>query len=655
MSSPTYPGVYVTEAPGGARPVAAVGTSTAAFVGLTEWGPSNTAVRLTNWSDYQRQFGSFIPNSYLAQSVFAFFSNGGTQCYVVRAGDPGHTASVVVKNEKDVDGMRFFAAHPGTAGNALVLTLGPGSAAPGSELKITVSRGSTVTDGSPGALVPLEVYDNLSMDPRSPSFLPTALSRSAIVRAEVEPGNTAVQPGALIGGARPVLPLEEAGAVPDTQVARHRMVSVNVNGDGWQDVELGPAALSSADVAVAAEELQSRVRALKPLRASTPADAYSSFTVSVQDDGGVLLLTAGAVTGAGPTVTSSVEVRAVPADDASRMLKLLSVDGARGRGPFAERRPHPALKQVHLGDEPDGAHIGTVVAGTDGADPVDSDFTTAFHALDTITDVSLLAAPGEGSPSMVSAGMDYCAGRSLQDVFFVGEMGVNDVSLDDALQFRQRIPTPSSYGAVYFPWIQATDPSGISANPLLLPPSGFICGLCARTDATRGVWKAPAGTSAGLRGSIGLTAELTDIEHGVLNLQDVNVIRQFPGTGIVAFGARTLAAAEPEWRYVPVRRTAIMLRTSIYQGIQWAVFEPNDETLWAQLRLSIRSFMMRLFRQGAFKGATPDQAFFVKCDAETTTQDDIDLGIVNVKVGFAPLKPAEFVIVTVSQQAGQSA
>jgi hypothetical protein len=167
------------------------------------------------------------------------------------------------------------------------------------------------------------------------------------------------------------------------------------------------------------------------------------------------------------------------------------------------------------------------------------------------------------------------------------------------------------------------------------------------------VWKAPAGVEATLNGVSGLTAVLSDVEHGVLNPLGVNALRSFPTAGVVAFGALTVSSL-PEWKYVPVRRTAIMLRVSIYYGIQWAVFEPNDEPLWSQLRLSIGSFMTTLFRQGAFQGASPAEAFFVKCDADTTTQADIDLGVVNVLVGFAPLKPAEFVVVKISQSAGQA-
>jgi phage tail sheath protein FI len=180
-----------------------------------------------------------------------------------------------------------------------------------------------------------------------------------------------------------------------------------------------------------------------------------------------------------------------------------------------------------------------------------------------------------------------------------------------------------------------------------------MTGLYARTDSTRGVWKSPAGTEATLNQSRGLAFDLTDVQQGNLNRRNVNCLRQFPAAGIVSWGARTITS-NPEWTYISPRRMAIMLRVSIYNGIQWAVFEPNDEPLWASLRLNITSFMTTLFRQGAFQGASPSEAFFVKADGETTTQDDINLGIVNILVGFAPLRPAEFVVVKISQKAGQS-
>ena len=181
--------------------------------------------------------------------------------------------------------------------------------------------------------------------------------------------------------------------------------------------------------------------------------------------------------------------------------------------------------------------------------------------------------------------------------------------------------------------------------------------MIARTDATRGVWKAPAGLDATLGGVAALAIPLTDPEIGQLNPLGVNCLRasRAPGTGS---GARARCAAPTgspsEWKYLPVRRTALFLEESLYRGTQWVVFEPNDEPLWAQIRLNIGAFMNNLFRQGAFAGTTPREAYFVKCDAETTTQDDVNLGIVNIVVGFAPLKPAEFVVIQLQQMAGQT-
>jgi phage tail sheath protein FI len=183
-----------------------------------------------------------------------------------------------------------------------------------------------------------------------------------------------------------------------------------------------------------------------------------------------------------------------------------------------------------------------------------------------------------------------------------------------------------------------------------------MAGIFARTDATRGVWKAPAGIESTLRGVQGLGYELTDGENGVLNPVGINCLRNFPVIGRVAWGARTLRGADEladEWKYIPVRRLALMIEESLFRGTKWVVFEPNDEPLWAQIRLNVGAFMNNLFRQGAFQGTRARDAYLVKCDKETTTQNDIDRGRVNIFVGFAPLKPAEFVIIQIQQLAGQ--
>jgi hypothetical protein len=212
-------------------------------------------------------------------------------------------------------------------------------------------------------------------------------------------------------------------------------------------------------------------------------------------------------------------------------------------------------------------------------------------------------------------------------------------------------------GAAFFPRLRAPDPLN-NYNLRTFAPCGVVAGLYAQTDATRGVWKAPAGTAATLAGIQSLVYKLSDAENGVLNPLGLNCFRIFPVYGPVLWGARTLVGADAEtsqWKYVPVRRVALFLEASLYQGTQWVVFEPNDEPLWSAIRLNVGSFMQNLFQQGYFQGQTPSDAYFVKCDSETTTQTDIDNGVVNIVVGFAPLEPAEFVIIQIQQMAGQTA
>lgn len=213
----------------------------------------------------------------------------------------------------------------------------------------------------------------------------------------------------------------------------------------------------------------------------------------------------------------------------------------------------------------------------------------------------------------------------------------------------------SKNGALYFPRLKQPNP--LRENRIEeFAPSGAVAGIFARTDTQRGVWKAPAGIEAALVGVPQLEVNLTDAENGELNPLGINCLRAFPVSGRVVWGSRTLRGADQladEWKYVPVRRTALFIEESLYRGTQWVVFEPNDEPLWAQIRLNVGAFMHGLFRQGAFQGQTPRDAYFVKCDKETTTQNDINLGIVNIVVGFAPLKPAEFVIIKLQQIAGQ--
>ena len=207
--------------------------------------------------------------------------------------------------------------------------------------------------------------------------------------------------------------------------------------------------------------------------------------------------------------------------------------------------------------------------------------------------------------------------------------------------------------AIYFPRVRMADP--LQENRLVeFAPCGAVAGVFARTDAQRGVWKAPAGQDAGLAGVRQLRPQLTDGENGRLNPLGLNCLRSFPVIGSVVWGARTIDGADnlsSEWKYVPVRRIALYIEETLYRATKWVVFEPNDEPLWAQIRLNIGAFMHSLYRKGAFQGRTPRDAYLVKCDGETTNQNDIDSGIVNILVAFAPLKPAEFVVIKIQQKA----
>jgi hypothetical protein len=271
---------------------------------------------------------------------------------------------------------------------------------------------------------------------------------------------------------------------------------------------------------------------------------------------------------------------------------------------------------------------------------------------------NILCVPGEADPPTLALLEGFCHDHRamlIADCF----QDATFQSLSTALGPPSQITAGNSAanGAYYFPWINAPDPAQGNL-PNNYPPCGYVAGIYARTDGTRGVWKAPAGTEASLTGVNGVMVPLNDSQNGVLNPDAVNCIRNFNVYGTVVWGARTLQGNDQigsEWKYIPVRRTAMFIEESLFRALKWVVFEPNDEPLWSQIRLNVGAFMQNLFRQGAFQGQTPQDAYFVKCDKETTTQNDINLGIVNIVVGFAPLKPAEFVVIQIQQMAGQIA
>ncbi len=278
---------------------------------------------------------------------------------------------------------------------------------------------------------------------------------------------------------------------------------------------------------------------------------------------------------------------------------------------------------------------------------------TGIYAFEEVDIFNILCLPGVSNSAILSKAEAYCRGRRA---FLIADIPdtTKDAEAMKTLVKGTSLPK-SDHAAVYYPWIRISDPLN-GGKPRSVAPSGTIAGLYARTDSSRGVWKAPAGTEATLNGVQGVDYLLTDTQNGTLNPLGVNCIRIFPVYGAVSWGARTLRGNDQmtsEYKYIPVRRLALFLEESLYRGLKWVVFEPNDEQLWAQIRLNAGAFMQNLFRQGAFQGQTPKEAYFVKCDRETTTQNDINQGVVNIWAGFAPLKPAEFVILHIQQIAGK--
>ncbi|HLF26598.1 MAG TPA: phage tail sheath C-terminal domain-containing protein [Anaerolineae bacterium] len=354
--------------------------------------------------------------------------------------------------------------------------------------------------------------------------------------------------------------------------------------------------------------------------------------------------------------------------NASRLVRSTgALPGAR-----PNNHPDPSSGQDAFGDHTPATHTqvidqnrasdGLVLGAADFIGSGKEANKQGLFALEKADLFNLLCIPpytldGNADSSVVGAAAQYCEKRRA--------LLVVDPPADwtDKQQARTRFTDPdedhlgtrSKNAALFFPRLRQPNP--LRENQIEdFAPCGAVAGIIARTDAQRGVWKAPAGLDAALVGVPQLSVALNDADNGELNPLGINCLRPLPAAGRVIWGARTLQGDDrlaSEWKYIPVRRLALFIEESLYRGTQWAVFEPNDEPLWSQIRLNVNAFMQNLFRQGAFQGRTPREAYFVKCDKETNPQDDINRGIVNVVVGFAPLKPAEFVIIKIQQIAGQ--
>jgi phage tail sheath protein FI len=454
-----------------------------------------------------------------------------------------------------------------------------------------------------------------------PLFGGEEVDAAALLRPREMPDHARVTGGAIAA----------AGDLDNLPSARN---SLKVVLDGYQsDLVLDGPDLAG-NLAARLDDLARRMEA--KVRASRPSNpAFKFFTAEAA--AGKLTLQSG-TRGAG----STVEVRLAGGDTLASDLKLTAAAGAD-------------VSEAQAADV-------TLAGGSEQA----LDLTQAYNsfigdrskregifALEAVDLFNLMVLAGVNDTGILMDAAAYCQERRA---FLIIDSPATAVLPEDMEKAITGTALPkTNYAAVYYPWIQIADP--LQGGRLrTVAPGGTVAGVYARTDSARGVWKAPAGTEAALVGVQGVEYVLTDRENGVLNPRGANCLRNFPVFGPVSWGARTLQGDDQmasEWKYVPVRRLALYLEESLYRGTKWAVFEPNDEPLWAQLRLNIGAFLQGLFRQGAFQGQTPKEAYFVKCDRDTTTQNHINLGIVNIIVGFAPLKPAEFVIIQFQQMAGQ--
>jgi uncharacterized protein len=651
-TTPTYPGVYIEEVPSGVRTISGVATSVAAFVDFFARGPMNRAVQVLNMGDFEREFGGLDARSEASYGIRQFFLNGGGEAWVVRvasatAQNPLGRATAVLRDGTGSGAgtaLTIRAASEGGWGNALRARVDAG---PDSSFNLTLTE--YVTEGGVERPARTETHRGLSMSASSPREVETVVNEeSQLVTVERGTSNNPPLQNGTISGVF-------TGDVSFTGSTTRRSLDVTIGqitARAEFDRPADPVTLTQV-----APLLETAIRAARPDRPE-----FAGTTVSVTGDNRLRVL-------AGPGGS--------PSD---------TVAFAASTGTGADSNTHSDLKltgnavsanvqeyALGLTNAVTNTAQASGAAGGDGLPPNSQaligseNLKTGIHALEDVDLFNLLciprtaldggAAAGELSATEAQAVMTvaeaYCAKRRA---FFIVDAPNGE---EEPVEIRAWLAGNDSLrdrnAALYYPRLRIPDPLN-EFRLRSVGASGTIAGLYARTDNERGVWKAPAGTDAVLRGVSELEYRLTDSENGTLNPLAINCLRTFPVFGTVCWGARTLDGSDQEaseWKYVPVRRLALFLEESLYRGTKWVVFEPNDEPLWSQIRLNIGAFMQNLFRQGAFQGKSPREAYFVKCDSETTTQNDINLGVVNVLVGFAPLKPAEFVVIRLQQMAGQ--
>ncbi len=625
-----YPGVYIEEVPSGVRTITGVATSITAFVGFTRRGTPDKAEFVSSFADFERSHGGLDRESPLSYGVRQFFFNGGTQALVVRVASGFASAAWALRDATPTTVLDATAANPGIWGNNLRLSIDRINVRnPDAEFNLIVSQ--LVVQGGVSQVQVLETHRNLTLNSQSSSFAPSVVNAaSQVLRLQRAAGLTFDQAGFAVSKVV-IFPLNPV----------LRTISGTLDGSTPFRLELGLGAI--ADMAALVTSVAAAITSAglgTRLSASSSVEDGSVGTTCLKLNSLLIGENSAVVLGKGAT------------GELPALIGMGLANGGREVTGDAKFRPVAVSDVVPNVPGNDGTRgTATELIGSPSAK-------TGMQALLDVDLFNLLCVPetfdmaDAQAEIVIQNAAQLCESRRA---FFIVDVPLGK-TLGDVASWINGV-LQSRNAATYFPAVKIADPLD-QFRARSMAPSGTLAGVYSRTDAERGVWKAPAGTDATLKGVAQIVLPLSDLENGRINPLGVNALRTFAAYGNIAWGARTLKGADAqadEYKYIPVRRLALFLEESLYRGTQWVVFEPNDEPLWAQIRLNLGAFMQNLFRQGAFQGRSPREAYFVKCDRETTTQTDINLGVVNVVVGFAPLKPAEFVVIKLQQMAGQIA
>jgi phage tail sheath protein FI len=686
-STLTYPGVYIEEVPSGVRSILGVPTGICAFVGRARRGPVDEPVTINGFGDFERLYGGLWTESRLGYAVKDFFRNGGGQAIIVRvfnstglatddaqAADFGAGVKVVsdaVAGAADKDAaLAAVAALQPQQGDSEVHSAGLAAgqaavAAKGTDDQSTKDDLKAASDGVPPRWDRMRLtVGGLTLAARDPGAWATSL------RGRID---TSVQKGV---GKDLAVPGDD-----DTKVF-HLTITDAGSGQSEQflNVTLGPSKRPMADVIKERSSLVTVVgnggEGPDPTK-----DPWAGETGDTVYDKKVADLAAGIGTSEADGTKAADALRTTLLDFLDPIGANQEVlDAVRNAGAAAVRaaakpddvRGFLAKVEAAVGTALEAASTAAVDGVGDGDDlefdtfagPGMEQAKTGLYALKRADLFNLLVIPpytGSGEDldvevDLVAEAATLCeAERALLIVDPPSSWTDKNKAKAGIGADPDEVGTKSRNAAIFFPRIRQPNPLH-EMRTELFTPSGVVAGVMARTDRERGVWKAPAGLDATLNGVPELAVKLTAEENGELNPLGVNCLRSMPPGLRVVWGSRTLQGDDrfaSEWKYIPIRRLALFIEESLFRGTQWVVFEPNDEPLWASIRLNVGAFMHGLFRQGAFQGGTPQEAYFVKCDKDSNPQEDVDRGIVNILVGFAPLKPAEFVVIKLQQIAGQ--